>query len=125
KFDPVRMLRALQEYEGTNVAAAATHYRMLKSSGRTADYHYVVRKLSFTGEPMDSATRAFVETTFGTPVCSMYGTTEVGVILADYPGAPTMSSSRARSASRCREAASRCRARTAGPARRTRSGGSR
>jgi acetyl-CoA synthetase len=87
KFDPVRMLRALQEYEVTNVAAAATHYRMLKSSGRTADYHYAVRKLSFTGEPMDSATRAFVETTFGTRVCSMYGTTEVGVILADYPGA--------------------------------------
>jgi acetyl-CoA synthetase len=87
KFDPVRMLRALQEYEVTNVAAAATHYRMLKSSGRAADYHYAVRKLSFTGEPMDSATRAFVETTFGTRVCSMYGTTEVGVILADYPGA--------------------------------------
>ncbi|HEY7542249.1 MAG TPA: AMP-binding protein [Methylomirabilota bacterium] len=87
KFDPVRMLRALQEYEVTNVAAAATHYRMLKSSGRAADYHYAIRKLSFTGEPMDSATRAFVETTFGTRVCSMYGTTEVGVILADYPGA--------------------------------------
>src|SRR5262245_11886222 len=34
KFDPVRMLRALQEYEVTNVAAAATHYRMLKGSGR-------------------------------------------------------------------------------------------
>ncbi|MGH6691125.1 MAG: AMP-binding enzyme, partial [Gammaproteobacteria bacterium] len=26
--------------------------------------------------------------TYGVPVCSMYGTTEVGVILADYPGAP-------------------------------------
>ena len=49
---------------------------------------YAIRKLSFTGEPMDSATRAFVEDTFGVPVCSMYGTTEVGVILADYPGAP-------------------------------------
>jgi len=36
---------------------------------------------------MDSATRAFVEDTYGVPVCSMYGTTEVGVILADYPGA--------------------------------------
>jgi acetyl-CoA synthetase len=87
KFDPVRMLRALQEYEVTNVAAAATHYRMLKSSGQAGAYRYGIRKLSFTGEPMDSATRAFVETTFGTRVCSMYGTTEVGVILADYPGA--------------------------------------
>jgi acetyl-CoA synthetase len=87
KFDPERMLRALQEYDVTNVAAAATHYRMLKSSGQAGAYRYGIRKLSFTGEPMDSATRAFVEATFGTRVCSMYGTTEVGVILADYPGA--------------------------------------
>jgi acetyl-CoA synthetase len=87
KFDPVRMLQALQDYQVTNVAAAATHYRMLKSSGRADAYQYGIQKLSFTGEPMDSATRAFVEATFATPVCSMYGTTEVGVILADYPGA--------------------------------------
>jgi acetyl-CoA synthetase len=88
KFDPVRLLRALQDYGITNVAAAATHYRMMKTSGEAARYRYAVRKLSFTGEPMDSATRDFVERTFGVPVCSMYGTTEVGVILADYPGAP-------------------------------------
>jgi acetyl-CoA synthetase len=87
KFDPARMLQALQDYQVTNVAAAATHYRMLKSSGRAGEYRYGVQKLSFTGEPIDSATRAFVEATFATRVCSMYGTTEVGVILADYPGA--------------------------------------
>jgi acetyl-CoA synthetase len=87
KFDPGRMLQALQDYQVTNVAAAATHYRMLKSSGRADVYRYGIQKLSFTGEPMDSATRAFVEATFGVRVCSMYGTTEVGVILADYPGA--------------------------------------
>ena len=87
KFDPVRMLQALQDYQVTNVAAAATHYRMLKSSGRADAYRYGIQKLSFTGEPMDSATRTFVEATFGVRVCSMYGTTEVGVILADYPGA--------------------------------------
>jgi acetyl-CoA synthetase len=88
KFDPVRLLRALHEYGVTNISAAATHYRMMKSCGDAARYRYAVRKLSFTGEPMDSATRGFVEAAFGVPVCSMYGTTEVGVILADYPGAP-------------------------------------
>jgi len=88
KFDPVRLLRALQDYGITNVAAAATHYRMLKTCGEAGRYRFAVRKLSFTGEPMDTATRAFVEETFRVPVCSMYGTTEVGVILADYPGAP-------------------------------------
>lgn len=87
KFDPVRLLRALQDYGVTNLSAAATHYRMMKTSGAAARHTYAIRKLSFTGEPMDSATREFVETTFGVPACSMYGTTEVGVILADYPGA--------------------------------------
>ena len=88
KFDPLRLIRALEEYEVTNVAAAATHYRMMKMSGESTRHRYAIRKLSFTGEPMDSATRVFVEDTFRVPVCSMYGTTEVGVILADYPGAP-------------------------------------
>src|SRR6266849_2034474 len=64
KFDPVRMLRALQEYDVTNLSAAATHYRMMKSSAQAAAYRYGIQKLSFTGEPMDSATRAFVEATF-------------------------------------------------------------
>jgi len=94
---------------------------MLKSSGQAEAYRYGLRKLSFTGEPMDSATRAFVEATFGAPVCSMYGTTEVGVILADYPGAADYTVKPERSASRSPAFASKCRARTVGPVRRTRS----
>jgi acetyl-CoA synthetase len=88
KFDPARMLRALEEYGITTLSAAATHFRMMKTSGAAARHRYAIRKLSFTGEPMDGATREFVEATFDVPVCSMYGTTEVGVVLADYPGAP-------------------------------------
>jgi acetyl-CoA synthetase len=87
RFDPARMLRALDDYEITTLSAAATHFRMIKTSGAAGRHRHAIRKLSFTGEPMDSATRAFVEDTYGVPVCSMYGTTEVGVILADYPGA--------------------------------------
>ena len=87
KFDAVRFLRALQDYGITNLAAAATHYRMMKSSGETGNYRLAIRKLSFTGEPIDSATLAFVQEALGVPVCSMYGTTEVGAILVDYPGA--------------------------------------
>ena len=88
KFDPVRLIRALEEYRITNLSAAATHYRMMKGSGQAGAHRYAIAKLSFTGEPMDTATRDFVTATFGAPPCSMYGTTEVGVILADYPGAP-------------------------------------
>lgn len=87
RFDPVRLLRALQDYGTTTLSAAATHYRLIRACGRAADFRYAIRKLSYTGEPIDAPTRAFVEALFGVPLCSMYGTTEVGVVLADYPGA--------------------------------------
>jgi acetyl-CoA synthetase len=87
KFDPDRLMRAIQDYGITNISAAATHYRMMKNSGAAAKYKFAVEKLSFTGEPIDSDTAAWTEKTFGTSVCSIYGTTEIGVILTDYPGA--------------------------------------
>jgi acetyl-CoA synthetase len=87
KFDAARLLRGLEEHRFTNISAAATHYRMMRNSGAAPRYRYVLQKVSFTGEPIDSETAAFVEATFGRPVCSMYGTTEIGVILVSYPGA--------------------------------------
>ncbi|MBI5911490.1 MAG: AMP-binding protein [Betaproteobacteria bacterium] len=87
KFSAERLLRALQDHRFTNMAAAATHYRMMRNAGVAGRYRYFLEKLSFTGEPIDSETEKFVQTTFGHPVCSMYGTTEVGVILVSYPGA--------------------------------------
>lgn len=87
KFDAVRLLEALSDFGVTNLSAAATHYRMMRNSGRARDFAYKIDKLSFTGEPIDSETATFIEDLFGRPVCSMYGTTEVGVILANYPGA--------------------------------------
>ena len=87
KFDAERLLKALQDHRFTNISAAATHYRMMRVSGAAPRYRYSIDKLSCTGEPIDSETSAFCETTFGRPVCSMYGTTEIGVILVSYPGA--------------------------------------
>jgi acetyl-CoA synthetase len=87
KFDAERLLQALQDYGTTNLSAAATHYRMTKNSGRVGDYRTTLRKLSFTGEPIDHDTLVFTQNAFGAPLCSMYGTTEVGVVLANYPGA--------------------------------------
>ncbi len=87
KFDAVRLAKALEEFEITNLSAAATHYRMLRNSGEAEKFRYCIQKLSFTGEPIDSETAAYVEQLFGAKVCSMYGTTEVGVILGNYPGA--------------------------------------
>jgi len=87
KFNPEWLLAALQQHQFTNISAAATHYRMMRNSGAAPRYQYAIEKLSFTGEPIDSETAGFVEQTFGRPACSMYGTTEIGVILVSYPGA--------------------------------------
>ena len=87
RFDPERMLEVLESYRITNLSAAATHYRMMKNCGAAGRHRYGIEKLSFTGEPIDSDTAEFVERTFGRAARSMYGTTEVGVILGGYPGA--------------------------------------
>ena len=88
RFHPERLLQALSRHRFTNMSAAATHYRMMKNCGKAGDYAYCFDKLSFTGEPIDDDTADFVRRTFGLEVCSMYGTTEIGVVLASYPGAP-------------------------------------
>ena len=81
-------MRAMSDHRITNLSAAATHYRMLKNSGRAPDFRFAIQKLSYTGEPIDPATLEFIDRTFGVPACSMYGTTEIGVVLVNYPGAP-------------------------------------
>lgn len=89
RFDPVRLLRALGEYGITNLSAAATHYRMMRNSGEAGRFRFTIEKLSYTGEPIDPPTLDFIAETFGgVPACSLYGTTEVGVILVNFPGAP-------------------------------------
>jgi acetyl-CoA synthetase len=80
-------MKALQDYRITNLSAAATHYRMMKNCGLAGAFDFSIKKLSYTGEPIDPATLAFIDQTFHVPACSMYGTTEIGVVLVNYPGA--------------------------------------
>jgi acetyl-CoA synthetase len=87
RFDPVRLMEALQEFGITNLSAAATHYRMMKNSGRSDEFTFGLKKMSYTGEPIDSATLDWIDKAFGIDACSMYGTTEIGVVLVNYPGA--------------------------------------
>jgi acetyl-CoA synthetase len=87
RFDAVRLMKGLQDYKITNMSAAATHYRMMKNSGRAGEFTFAIKKLSYTGEPIDPATLEFIDETFHVPACSMYGTTEIGVVLVNYPGA--------------------------------------
>jgi len=87
RFDAVRLMKGLQDFKITNMSAAATHYRMMRNTGRASEFKFYFKKLSFTGEPIDPATLEFIEQTFGVAACSMYGTTEIGVVLVNYPGA--------------------------------------
>lgn len=87
RFDPVRLMKALDDFGITNMSAAATHYRMMKNSGKGADFNFHFKKLSYTGEPIDPATLEWIDEYFKVPACSMYGTTEIGVVLVNFPGA--------------------------------------
>lgn len=91
RFNADRLMKAMQDYRITNLSAAATHYRMMMNAETANNYHFAIEKLSFTGEPIDNETLKFVDQTFKKPVCSMYGTTEIGVILVNYPGASDFS----------------------------------
>ena len=86
KFEAARIFEALQDFAVSNVAAAPTVFRMLRNSGLRDRYRIDLRKLSYTGEPMDGETMAWIERAFGVVPCSMYGTTEVGVLIVNYPG---------------------------------------
>ena len=87
RFNAERLLDGLHAHGFTNMSAAATHYRMMKNCGKADQYRFNFQKLSFTGEPIDDETARFIWKTFGLEVCSMYGTTEIGVVLVSYPGA--------------------------------------
>ena len=87
RFSAERLLLALRDYGTTNLSAAATHYRMIRTSGLAEGHRLALAKLSFTGEPIDQDTADYIAGAFGPTLCSMYGTTEIGVILANYPGA--------------------------------------
>jgi acetyl-CoA synthetase len=86
RFQGARVLEALAELDVTNLAAAPTVYRMLREAGFAAPAARSLRKLSFTGEPMDSETFTWLERTTGLRPRGMYGSTEVGVIIVNYPG---------------------------------------
>jgi len=86
RFDPARIVEALEEFRIDNFAAAATVFRMVRNANLLEPGRIRLPKISFTGEPIDSSTARWVEETLGTPACSMYGTTEVGVLIVNYPG---------------------------------------
>lgn len=86
KFDVIRVFEALEELEITNLAAAPTVFRMMRNSGERGNYRIHLEKISYTGEAMDEETFRWITEAFGSMPCSMYGTTEVGVLIVNFPG---------------------------------------
>ena len=80
------MLTALKKFNINNIAAAPTVFRLLRSSD-AGNKIIGINKISYSGESMDAKTIEYVIQKFGTAPCGMYGTTEVGVVLGNYPGA--------------------------------------
>jgi acetyl-CoA synthetase len=87
RFDAKNLIAALEHFAITNMSAASTHYRMIRNTGEAEAHKYSIKKLSYTGEPIDPEALEYIQALFGVPLCSMYGTTEIGVVLANYPGA--------------------------------------
>lgn len=86
KFDVKRLLEALEEFEINNISAAPTVFRMIKNSGLLNRYKLKIKKIHYTGEPMDIETFNFLKETFGVSPISGYGSTEVGPIIYNYAG---------------------------------------
>ena len=86
RFDAHRLREALEAFQITNLAAAPTVYRLLRDAGVTDRRGLALTKVTYTGEPMDDATWDWIEGALGLTPCGMYGSTEVGVIVVNYPG---------------------------------------
>ncbi|MBO0690922.1 MAG: AMP-binding protein [Candidatus Dormibacteraeota bacterium] len=85
RFSVDRLLDGAAQLAATNLAAASTVYRMILASGRARELRGL-QKASYTGEDLDAAAQGEFQETVGIPICGMYGTTETGVVLANYPG---------------------------------------
>jgi acetyl-CoA synthetase len=85
RFSADRLLDVLRDLQITNLAAASTVYRMLLGTGRVNEL-VSLEKASYTGEELDSDAQAEFRRQTGVPVCGMYGTTETGVIIVNFPG---------------------------------------
>ena len=85
RFSADRLLEVLLDLRITNLAAASTVYRMLLRTNRLAELASL-KKASYTGEELDGDAQEEFRRQTGVPVCGMYGTTETGVIIVNFPG---------------------------------------
>src|SRR5487761_156302 len=86
KFVPQYILEAIEEFKANNISMSPSAFRRLLSYEEKSDHGFRIEKISYTGEPMDLSTFSKIRDKFGVDPCCMYGSTEVGVIIANYAG---------------------------------------
>lgn len=85
KFEVEKFLEALEEFEVTNVSATPLVYRMARTCGKLGEYDLKIRQLSYTGGPIDTDSLKYFQEVTGCIPRSIYGSTEVGALLIEYP----------------------------------------
>ncbi|MHB1044187.1 MAG: acyl-CoA synthetase [Eubacteriales bacterium] len=85
KYNPGLFVDALEYFGITNVFATPLVFRSAMMTGKMDKRRLRLRTLSFTGGPLDIETQEQYQKILGVVPRSMYGSTEVGVVLAHYP----------------------------------------
>jgi acetyl-CoA synthetase len=86
KFNVERICEALEEFKVTNITMIPTAYRELIAFKDLGKYDIRIERMTYTGEHMDLETFHQVKKKLGKDPCSLYGSTEVGVIIANFAG---------------------------------------
>lgn len=85
RFNPEIFLQALEEFEITNVAATPLIYQLVMKCGKLDEYKLKLRYMTYTGGPIDLDTLNYFQEKLGIVPRSIYGSTEVGSIVIEYP----------------------------------------
>ena len=86
KFNGKTCLDALEEFEITNIAGIAAHFRVILEAGDIASRNLKLRFLTYSGEKMSNELIEGIQKELGLVPYTQFGTTEVGPICVDYGG---------------------------------------
>lgn len=84
KFNIEILLAALEEFEVTNITATPLIFRTMIKTGHIDKYQLKLRRMTYTGGPVDHDTLGEFEKRLGIVPQGFYGSTEVGVITANF-----------------------------------------
>lgn len=83
KFTPETTWRVIQELGVTNLAAAPTVFRSLRSAETPAPGGLDLRRISSAGEPLNPDVVSWGEQVLGAPIHDTYGQTELGMSIVN------------------------------------------